>query len=131
MEKSESKVTKAVREGVIKAYDIGEDIVHAVGSITKEIIKTSKDEELTTKEKVQTLAKEALEGAKQGAKAVQSESKEFTPKAGKAIIEAIKYSAPKVAHFTKEAFTGIYEGVKDVYETKKDESKEKKEEGKE
>ncbi len=67
MEKSESKVTKTVREGVIKAYDIGEDIVHAVGSITKEIVRTAKDEELTTKGKVQTLAKEALEGAKQGA----------------------------------------------------------------
>ncbi|NQV17339.1 MAG: hypothetical protein HQ534_02180 [Armatimonadetes bacterium] len=127
MEKSESKVTKTVRDGVIKAYNLGEDIVHAVGSITKEIIKTSKDEELTTKEKVQTLAKEALEGAKQGAKVVHSESKEFAPKAGKAIFEAIKFSAPKVAHFAKEAFTGIYEGAKDVYETKKGEIKEKEE----
>ncbi len=127
MEKSESKVTKTVREGVIKAYNLGEDIFHAVSKVTKEIVKTSKDEELTTKEKVQSLAKEALEGAKQGAKVVQSETKEFAPKAGKVIIEAIKVSAPKVAHFTKEAFTGIYEGAKDVYDTKKGESKEKEE----
>jgi hypothetical protein len=71
MEDKESKVTKAVREGVVKAFDIGEDIVQAIGRITKEVIRTAKDEDLSNKEKVQKLAQEALEGAKQGAKTVQ------------------------------------------------------------
>lgn len=128
MEDKESKVTKAVREGVVKAFDIGEDIVQAIGRITKEVIRTAKDEDLSNKEKVQKLAQEALEGAKQGAKTVQPPTEEFVKKASKTIIETIKVAVPKVAHFTGEAFKGVYEGAKNVYESKKDSDEEKKEE---
>jgi len=121
MENKENKITEAVKEGVIKAYDLGEDVVQAIGKITKEIISTAKEEELSTKEKVQKLAQEALEGAKQGVKKAQPPTEEFLKKAGKSIIEAIKVAAPKVSHFAQDAFKGVYEGAKDVYDHKKEE----------
>jgi len=124
MEINESKVTKKVREGVIKAYDLGEDLVQAVGRITREIISTSKEEDLSSKEKVQKLVNEALEGAKQGIKTAQPSTEDFMKKASRSIGDAVKVAAPKVAHFAQEALKGIYEGAKDVYESKKGEKKE-------
>jgi len=124
MENKENKITEAVKDGVIKAYDLGEDVVQAIGKVTKEIISTAKEEDLSTKEKVQKLAQEALEGAKQGIKKAQPPTEEYLKKAGKSIVEAIKVAAPKVSHFAQDALKGVYEGAKDVYDQKK-EDKEK------
>lgn len=123
MEEKESKVTEKVREGVTKAYELGEDLVQALTRITKEVIHTAKDEELSTKEKLLKLANEALEGAKQGAKAAQPTTEEFLKKASKVIGETIKENAPKVASFTQDALKGFYEGARDVYVSKKPQSK--------
>ena len=64
----EKKVSKIVQDAVVKAIHAGEDVVTAVGNVTKEIISTVKAEDLNNKEKAQKLAKEALEGAKEGFK---------------------------------------------------------------
>lgn len=126
MEKQESKVTRTTREGVKKAYDVGEDIVQALSRIVKEIVKTAKTEDMSTKEKVHKLAQEALEGAKEGAKAAQPDAEEFVKKASHVIVDSIKKAAPKVAHFAQDAFVGLYEGAKDVYESKKKDDEEEK-----
>ena len=124
--KNESKVTKTVREGVVKAIHTGEDIAKIVGNITKEIIKTTKDEDMNTKEKAQKLAKDALDGVKDGYKKAQPPTEEFVKKASKTIFETFKEYAPKVANFSKDVFEGIRDGAKDVI----DESKKKEEEKK-
>ncbi len=126
--KNESKITKKVREGVVKAIHTGEDIAKTVGVITKEIIKTTKDEDMNTKEKAQKLAKEALEGVKEGYKKAQPPTEEFVKKASKSIFEAFKEYAPKVAHFTKDVFEGIRDGAKDVIDESKKKPEEKEEE---
>ena len=127
-DKSESKVTKTVRDGVVKAIHTGEDIAKTVGVITKEIIKTTKDEDMNTKEKAQKLAREALDGVKEGFKKAQPPTEEFVKKASKSIFEAFKEYAPKVAHFTKDVFEGIVDGTKDVIEESKKKPEEKEEE---
>ena len=126
--KTESKVTKTVRDGVVKAIHTGEDIAKTVGIITKEIIKTTKDEDMDTKEKAQKLAKEALEGVKEGYKKAQPPTEEFVKKASKSIFEAFKEYAPKVAHFTKDVFEGIVDGTKEVLDESKKKPEEKEEE---
>ncbi|MBN1948147.1 MAG: hypothetical protein JW784_00225, partial [Candidatus Cloacimonetes bacterium] len=123
MEEKESKVTEKVRESVSKAYELGEDLVQALTKITKEVVHTAKDEDLSTKEKLLKLANEALEGAKQGAKNAQPATEEFLKKASKVIGETIKENAPKVASFTQDALKGFYEGARDVYVSKKPHSK--------
>lgn len=129
MVSKESKVSSTVKDGVIKAIHAGEDVVKAVGNITKEIIKTAKNEELNTKEKTQKLAKEALQGAKDGYTKVQPSAEEFAKKASKSISEAFKAQAPKVAHFAKDVFDGIVDGAKEVIdESKKKTGGEEKEE---
>lgn len=122
MENKESKITLKVKDGVIKAFHAGEDIVKAVGNITKEIITTTKDEELNTKEKAQKLAKDALDGAKDGYTQVKPGVEDFAKKAAEKISETFKVYAPKIAHFTKDVFDGIVDGTKEVI----DESKKKK-----
>ena len=123
---SESKVSKAVRETVVKAIHAGEDVVKAIGNITKEIITTSKDEDLDTKAKAQKLAKEALEGAKEGFEKAKLPTEEFVKKASVTISDSFKENAPKVANFVKEVFSGILEGTKDIIkESKKEEPEEK------
>ena len=126
--KKESKVTKTVREGVVKAIHTGEDIAKTVGVITREIIKTTKDEDMNTKEKAQKLAKDALEGVKEGYKKAQPPTEEFVKKASKSIFETFKEYAPKVAHFSKEVFDGIRNGAKDVIDESKKKPEEKEEE---
>ncbi len=116
----ESKVTKSVRDGVNKALELGEDFVQALCRVTKEVVHTVKEEDLSTKEKVNKLANEALEGAKQGAKSIQPQTEEFVKKASKSIVDSIKVAAPKVAHFAQEALVGMYEGAKDYYDQKKE-----------
>lgn len=120
MADQESKVTKTVREGMNKALEVGEDVIQALGRITKEIVHTAKEEDLSTKEKVQKLANEALEGAKEGVKSAQPQTEEFVKKASKSIVESIKVAAPKVSHFAQEALKGMYEGAKDFYDQRKE-----------
>ncbi len=120
MENKESKISQKVKDGVIKAYHAGEDIVKAVGNVTKEVISTTKNEELNNKEKAQKLAKEALEGAKEGFNQVKPPVTDFARKASKTISDNFKAHAPTVAHFVKDVFEGIVDGAKEVIdETKK------------
>ncbi|RLC51296.1 MAG: hypothetical protein DRI23_05265 [Candidatus Cloacimonadota bacterium] len=122
MVSNESKVANTVKDGVIKAIHAGEDVVKAVGNVTKEIIKTAKDDEMNTKEKAQKLAKEALQGAKEGYTKVQPPAEEFAKKAAKSISDAFKAHAPKVAKFTKDVFDGIVDGTKEVIDENKKKS---------
>lgn len=110
----EKKVSKIVHDAVVKAIHAGEDVVGAVGNITKEIISTIKAEDLDNKEKAQKLAKEALEGAKEGFEKAKPPTEEFVKKASVIIGEAFKENAPKVADFVKDVFTGIVDGTKEV-----------------
>ena len=77
----EKKVSKVVQNAVVKAIHAGEDVVAAVGNVTKEIISTIKTEDLNNKEKAQKLAKEALEGAKEGFGKAKPPTEEFVKKA--------------------------------------------------
>ncbi|MDO9577673.1 MAG: hypothetical protein Q7J16_07285 [Candidatus Cloacimonadales bacterium] len=115
----ESKVTSKVKDGVIKAFHAGEDVVKAVGNVTKEIISTAKAEDMNTKEKAQKLAKDAFQGAKDGYTKVQPSVEDFAKKASKIIFDTFKTYAPKVAHFTKDVFEGIVDGAKEVIDEKK------------
>ncbi|MCD6176973.1 MAG: hypothetical protein J7K29_03960 [Candidatus Cloacimonetes bacterium] len=129
----EKKVTKIVRDAVVKAVHAGEDVVTTVGNVTKEIISTIKTEDLNNKEKAQKLAKEALEGAKEGFEKAKPPTEEFVKKAAITISDTFKEHAPKVSSFVKEVFSGIVDGTKEVIsEHKKDinkqEEKSKKEE---
>ena len=120
----EKKVSKIVQDAVVKAIHAGEDVVTAVGNVTKEIISTVKAEDLNNKEKAQKLAKEALEGAKEGFEKAKLPTEEFVKKASITISDTFKEHAPKVAGFVKDVFSGIIDGTKDVIkEHKKDKSK--------
>ncbi len=117
----EKKVSKAVQDAVVKAIHAGEDVVSAIGNVTKEIISTIKAEDLNNKEKTQKLAKEALEGAKEGFEKAKPTTEEFIKKASITISETFKEHAPTVANFVKDVFSGIVDGTKDVInEHKKD-----------
>jgi len=107
-------VSEKVQKAVVKAIHTGEDVVKVVGNITREIIKTSKDEDLNTKEKVQKLTKEAIDGVKDGAKKAQPSTEEFIKKSTEIIKKTVKENAPKVANFAKEIFEGIKDGTKEV-----------------
>ena len=124
MEKQESKIAKKVHDAVVKAIHTGEDVGKAVKNVVTEIISTSKDEELNTKEKVSKLANEALQGAKEGYTKAQPSLEEFLKKTSKNISETLKTNLPKVTQFTKEFFEGLVEGAKDVIEEKKEAKKE-------
>jgi len=110
----EKKVSKIVQDAVVKAIHAGEDVVTAVGNVTKEIISTIKAEDLNNKEKAQKLAKEALEGAKEGFEKAKPPTEEFVKKASITISDAFKEHAPTVASFVKDVFSGIVDGTKDV-----------------
>lgn len=120
----EKKVSKIVREAVIKAVHAGEDVVVAVGNVTKEIISTIKTEDLNNKEKAQKLAKEALEGAKEGFEKAKPPTEEFVKKASITISDTFKAHAPKVASFVKDVFSGIVDGTKEVIKEHKETDKE-------
>ncbi len=129
----EKKVSKVVQDAVVKAIHTGEDVVVAVGNVTKEIISTIKAEDLNNKEKAQKLAKEALEGAKEGFEKAKPPTEEFVKKASITISETFKEHAPTVANFVKDVFSGIVDGTKDVIKehkksTAKPEEEPKKEE---
>ncbi|MDP8268030.1 MAG: hypothetical protein P9L97_04815 [Candidatus Tenebribacter davisii] len=122
------KVNKIVQEAVVKAVHTGEDVITAVGNVTKEIISTIKNEDLNNKEKAQKLAKEALEGAKEGFEKSKPPTEEFVKKASIAINDSFKEHAPKVASFVKDVFSGIVDGTKEViHEHKKETEKPGKE----
>ena len=122
----EKKVSIVVKDAVIKAVHTGEDVVTAVGNVTKEIISTFKAEDLNNKEKAQKLAKEALEGAKEGFEKAKPPTEEFVKKASITISDTFKEHAPKVASFVKDVFSGIVDGTKEVIdEHKKDTAKAK------
>ncbi len=128
----EKKVSKVVQNAVVKAIHAGEDVVAAVGNVTKEIISTIKTEDLNNKEKAQKLAKEALEGAKEGFGKAKPPTEEFVKKASITISDTFKEHAPKVASFVKDVFSGIVDGTKDVInEHKKDTTKPEEEAKKE
>ncbi len=128
----EKKVSKIVQDAVVKAVHAGEDVVVAVGNVTKEIISTIKAEDLNNKEKAQKLAKEALEGAKEGFGKAKPPTEEFVKKASITISESFKEHAPKVADFVKDVFSGIVDGTKEVIgEHKKDAGKAEEEPKKE
>jgi len=110
----EKKVSKTVRDAVVKAIHAGEDVIGAVGNVTKEIISTIKAEDLDNKEKAQKLAKEALEGAKEGFDKAKPPTEEFVKKASVTISDTFKENAPKVADFVKDVFAGIVDGTKEV-----------------
>jgi DNA-directed RNA polymerase len=117
----EKKVSKIVQDAVVKAVHAGEDVISAVGNVTKEIISTIKAEDLNNKEKAQKLAKEALEGAKEGFEKAKPPTEEFVKKASVTISESFRENAPKVAGFVKDVFSGIVDGTKEVIgEHKKD-----------
>ena len=63
MGEEESKVTKVVREGVVKAYEKGENLIIAVSEITRGVVKKTLAETQPTKEKVESLARDAMKGA--------------------------------------------------------------------
>jgi len=123
----EKKVSKVVQDAVVKAVHAGEDVITAVGNVTKEIISTFKAEDLNNKEKAQKLAKEALEGAKEGFEKAKPPTEEFVKKASITISDTFKEHAPKVASFVKDVFSGIMDGTKEVIsDHKKDTAKPKK-----
>ncbi|MEA2096721.1 MAG: hypothetical protein U9P73_08545 [Candidatus Cloacimonadota bacterium] len=123
----EKKVSKIVQDTVVKAVHAGEDVITAVGNVTKEIISTFKAEDLNNKEKAQKLAKEALEGAKEGFEKAKPPTEEFVKKASITISDTFKEHAPKVAGFVKDVFSGIVDGTKEVIsDHKKDTAKPKK-----
>ncbi len=125
----EKKVNKIVHDAVVKAVRAGEDVITAVGNVTKEIISTIKTEDLNNKEKAQKLAREALEGAKEGFEKAKPPTEEFVKKASVTIADTFKEHAPKVAGFVKDVFAGIVDGTKDVInEHKKDTTKPEEEE---
>lgn len=128
---NDSKTREKVHDAVVKAIHTGEDVLKAVRNITKEIIKTSKTEDLSTKEKVETLTKEALQGAKDGYTKAKPPTEEFLKKASKTINETIKENAPKVAHFAQEVYQGIVSGTKDFLAEKKQRKTESEEENEE
>ena len=128
----EKKVSKIVHDAVVKAVRTGEDVITAVGNVTKEIISTVKTEDLNNKEKAQKLAREALEGAKEGFEKAKPPTEEFVKKASITISDTFKEHAPKVAGFVKDVFAGIVDGTKDViHEHKKDKKPEEKKSEKE
>jgi len=128
----EKKVSKIVQDAVVKAVHAGEDAIAAVGNVTKEIISTIKAEDLNNKEKAQKLAKEALEGAKEGFGKAKPPTEEFVKKASITISDSFKEHAPKVADFVKDIFSGIVDGTKEVIsEHKKDAGKAEEEPKKE
>ena len=53
MGKEESKVTKVVREDLVKAYEKGENLIIAVSEITREVVKKTLAETQPTREKVE------------------------------------------------------------------------------
>jgi len=116
------KVKKNVQDAVVKAVHAGEDVVAAVENVTKEIISTIKAEDLNNKEKAQKLAKEALEGAKEGFEKAKPPTEEFVKKASVTISESFKEHAPKVADFVKDVFSGIVDGTKEVIDEHKKET---------
>ncbi len=123
----EKKVSMIVQDAVVKAVHAGEDVMVAVGNVTKEIISTFKAEDLNNKEKAQKLAKEALEGAKEGFEKAKPPTEEFVKKASITISDTFKEHAPKVASFVKDVFFGIVDGTKEVIsDHKKDTAKPKK-----
>ena len=124
----DKKVSKIVRDAVIKAIHAGEDVVVAIGNVTKEIISTVKTEDLNNKEKAQKLAKEALEGAKEGFEKAKPPTEEFVKKASVTISDTFKAHAPKVANFVKDVFAGIVDGTKEVIKEHKETPAEHEEE---
>ena len=125
----EKKVSKVVQDAVVKAVHAGEDVITAVGNVTKEIISTIKAEDLNNKEKAQKLAKEALEGAKEGFEKAKPPTEEFVKKASITIYDSFKEHTPKVASFVKDVFSGIVDGTKEVIsDHKKDRATPEKEE---
>ena len=50
---TDNDVRKKVQDAVVKAIHAGEDVAAAIKNVTQDIISTSKDEQLETKEKVQ------------------------------------------------------------------------------
>jgi len=117
---NDNDVRKKVQDAVVKAIHAGEDVAAAIKNVTREIISTSKDEQLETKEKVQKLAKEALEGAKLGFEKARPSAEEFAKKASSTIGESIKEYAPKVGKFMKDVFEGVRDGTKEAMGEKKD-----------
>jgi|SRR6056297_2822394 DNA-directed RNA polymerase len=117
---TEKDVRQKVQDAVVKAIHAGEDVGKAIKNVTKEIISTSKDEQLETKEKVQKLSKEALEGAKQGFAKARPSAEDFAKKASKTIADSFKEYTPKVGNFLKDVYEGVRDGAKEAINEKKD-----------
>lgn len=114
MIEEKSTVTEKVKEVVINTIHTGEDILKAVSNITKEIINTTKDEDLDTKEKASKLAKDALNGVKEGCSKALPKAETIFKSSSAKIKVSFKEKGPIVAKFAKDVYEGIIEGTTEV-----------------
>ncbi|MEA1972756.1 MAG: hypothetical protein U9N34_05620 [Candidatus Cloacimonadota bacterium] len=114
MEKKKNAISEKVENVVIMALHTGEDVIKSVGNITKDIIKTTKDDDLNSKEKASKLASDALNGVKGGYEKAKPKSREFIKSSKEKITETFNEKGPVVAKFAKDVYNGIIEGTKKV-----------------
>ena len=114
MDNEKNVVSEKVKNAVIFAIHTGEDVVRSVANIAKDVIKTTKNEDLDSKEKASKLAADALNGVKEGYKKAKPKSGEFIKSSKEKITETFNEKGPVVAKFAKDVFNGIINGTKEV-----------------
>ncbi len=136
--KNESNITKTIRETIIKAAEAGEDLSKMVSDATRKNVQDALKRTAPTREKVESLSKDAVQEVMDAAKKAKLKLAEFfnkgipnkadskgaqalekakdaTEKSLNAIIEA----SEKAAQVARDAIRGVVEGVNEVMDRKK------------
>ena len=117
MNERESILTHSVKEAILNASALGEDLEVKTGIITEVVTwKALKAAAPVTKEKVEEIAWDVLKGALQAAKILGVETESFLEKASSGIIKGIKESESTQSSFIPYAIKAMIESTMEAGE---------------
>ena len=145
MNENESQVTKKVREAVVKAAEVGEDLTKKINDIIRDVVSDSLSKVEPTKEKVEEVSQDVMKGVAEGlneAKVKVSDVKLFADGfmegarlagekaagyAAHAVDEAldeVKEIGEKASDFIEDVFKGLSAGFKEIMDKRTGDGKE-------
>jgi hypothetical protein len=139
MEQQESQVTKTVREAVIKAAAVGEDLTRKINDIIRDVMADSLSKVEPTKEKVQEVSQDVMNGVTaglqdakvkvgdvklfadgfmEGARLAGEKAASYAAHAVDEVMGDAKQFGDKAVDFIQDVFKGLSAGVKEVVDKK-------------
>lgn len=139
MEQQESQVTRTVREAVIKAAEVGEDLARKIHDIIRDVVADSLSKVEPTKEKIEEVSQDVMKGVTEGLKGAKvkvgdaklfadgfvegtrlasEKAASYAVRAVDEVIDDAKEFGDKAVDFIQDVFKGISEGFKEVVDKK-------------